>query len=472
MAHPPGPRAADPRPASRPIEAIASLAIAAIFFMGLWVVPAEEVLPLYVFGVFLAVWSESTKLGYLLAALSTVAIAITAAQDPNVLRWPEILGELLAVGACWGAAIVVVRYRHHGVALAATQQALGRSLKELGHMKYALDQSAIVAMTDVTGTITYANDKFCEISKYSREELLGANHRILNSGYHSPEFWTTMYRTIAAGHVWRAELRNRAKDGTLYWVDTTIVPSMDERGRPQQYIALRYDITERKESEAALRAQTALVQLGKMAAIVAHEVRNPLAGLRGAMQVIGKRLAPGSPEQAITTDAIKRIDTLNEIVQDLLLFARPRQPVKQRMAVGPWLNETIALLKEDPRFRHVRIKVEVPPADVVQADPEQLKLVLLNLLINSAQAMEGQGEITVQARLVPGWHELRIIDQGAGIPPHVHEQMFEPFFTTKHRGTGLGLPTARRILEGHGGSIRLDCPPGGGTTAVVRLPVN
>jgi signal transduction histidine kinase len=247
---------------------------------------------------------------------------------------------------------------------------------------------------------------------------------------------------------------------------------MDDRGRPEQYIALRYDITERKASEATLRAQTALVQLGKMAAMVAHEVRNPLAGLRGAMQVIGKRLAPGSPEQAITTDAIKRIDTLNEIVNDLLLFARPRQPVRQHMGVGPWLNDTIALLKEDPRFRHVHISVDVPPGDAIQADPEQLKLVLLNLLINAAQAMEGQGEITVEARLVPGWHELRIIDQGAGIPAHVREHLFEPFFTTKHRGTGLGLPTASRILEGHGGSIRLDCPPGGGTVAVVRLPVS
>jgi PAS domain S-box-containing protein len=456
---------------ARPIEALASLAVAGVFFMGLWIVPPEEVLPLYVLGVLLAMWSEWPKLGYLLAALSTVAIAITAVETPDVFRWPHVLGEILAAGACWGAAYVVVRYRRGGVALAASQRALGRSLQQLEHMQYALDQSAIVAMTDVGGTITYVNDKFCEISQYSRDELLGGNHRLLNSGHHPPEFFKTMYRTVASGRVWRAEIRNRAKDGSFYWVDTTIVPSMNERGRPEQYIALRYDITERKESEATLRAQTAFVQLGKMAAIVAHEVRNPLAGLRGAMQVIGKRLPPGSPEQHITADAIKRIDTLNEIVQDLLLFARPRQPVmQQHVAVGPWLNETIALLKEDPRFRGVRIHVDVSPGETLEADPEQLKLVLLNLLINSAQAMEGQGEITVRARLVPGWHELRIIDQGAGIPAEVRDHLFEPFFTTKHRGTGLGLPTARRILEGHGGSITLECPSGGGTVAVVRLP--
>ena len=248
------------------------------------------------------------------------------------------------------------------------------------------------------------------------------------------------------------------------------MPSLDERGRPQQYIALRYDITERKASEAALRAQTALVQLGKMAAIVAHEVRNPLAGIRGAMQVIGKRLAPGSQEQIVTDEAITRIDTLNDIVQDLLLFARPAQPALEPVAIRTLVADTVSLLREDPRFRSVQITLDVPPDEIVVGDPGQLKLVLLNLLINAAQAMEDQGVISVQARRVPGWQELRIIDHGSGIPPDVQDHLFEPFFTTKHRGTGLGLPTARRILEGHGGSISLDCPPGGGTVALIRLP--
>jgi PAS domain S-box-containing protein len=157
-----------------------------------------------------------------------------------------------------------------------------RSARDLRDIKYALDQSAIVATTNVQGDITYVNQKFCEISKYSVEELLGRNHRILNSGLHPVEFFKEMYRAIATGHVWRGEIRNRAKDGTLYWVDTTIVPFLRNDGRPHQYIAIRYDITDRKRSEVALREQTALVQLGKMAAVVAHEVRNPLAGIRRA----------------------------------------------------------------------------------------------------------------------------------------------------------------------------------------------
>src|ERR671913_499659 len=171
------------------------------------------------------------------------------------------------------------------------EEALRRSLKELADLKFALDESAIVAVTDQRGRINYVNDKFCEISKYSRQELLGADHRIINSGYHPKEFMRDLWRTIARGQIWRGEIRNRAKDGSLYWVDTTIVPFLDGAGKPRQYLAIRSDITARKQAEAQIREQAALTNLGQLAAVVAHEVRNPLAGLRASLQILGGRCA-------------------------------------------------------------------------------------------------------------------------------------------------------------------------------------
>ena len=351
-----------------------------------------------------------------------------------------------------------------------TSERLRAEIRRLSDYKHALDQSAIVAATDVAGQITYVNDKFCEISGYSRDELIGQNHRIVNSGLHPPAFFHDMWRTIAAGHVWHGEIRNRAKDGHFYWVGTTIVPFLDEAGRPSQYIAVRYDISERKLAEERLRDQAALARVGQLAGVVAHEVKNPLAGIKGAMQVMLQRRPTGDADVPVMNDIIDRIDALNELVDDLLVFSRPQPLRLQPIELRPLLLGAVDAMHRDPEWQNVRVDVGGDEV-ALQGDGQLLRATFHNLLLNAAQAMHGRGSITVTLTRAGNTCMVSLQDSGPGIPADIRERVFEPFFTTKARGGGLGLPIARRTIELHGGTITVHCPPGGGTEMCAVLPL-
>lgn len=348
-----------------------------------------------------------------------------------------------------------------------TQDDAHRLLEE---MRYALDQAAIVALTDQRGIITYVNDKFCDISGYSREELMGQDHRIINSGYHPKEFIRELWRTIAQGQVWRGEIRNRAKDGTFYWVDTTIVPLLDERGKPRQYLAIRSDITQRKAAEQQLAEQAALAQLGQLAAVVAHEVRNPLAGVKGSLQVLRSRAATDQPDRHLFDVMIARLDVLNAKVDDILRFARPQTPSIESVDV-----KAVAL--DAVRSAQAAAGTECAPvvgpegSALVHADREMLRAVLLNLVMNACQS--GSLE-PIEVRVTDHGAECRIevLDRGAGFGESDPEQLFQAFHTTKKSGTGLGLAIVRRLVTLQGGAVTLDAREGGGAVARVTLPLS
>jgi len=350
---------------------------------------------------------------------------------------------------------------------ASPGKAMADSLKGLDEIRYALDQAAIVATTDHRGIITYVNDKFCEISKYSRDELLGQDHRVINSAYHPKEFMRDLWRTIASGRVWRGEIRNRAKDGSFYWVDTTIVPFLDGRGKPRQYLSIRSDITARKHAEAQLRQQSALTNLGQLAAVVAHEVRNPLAGLRASLQVLDGRLAQRENRDVIAA-MIQRIDDLNEKVEDLLLYARPKAPRLRAVDVGALAREVAVSARV--ATGNAGAPIDVRGGATAHADADMLRAALLNLTMNACQA-GGDTAVDIQVGTEGNACRVAIHDRGPGIPPDVRERVFEPFFTTRVGGTGLGLAIVKRLLELQDGRIALNDRPGGGTVAEVTVPL-
>ncbi|MCO4762916.1 MAG: PAS domain S-box protein, partial [Myxococcales bacterium] len=354
-----------------------------------------------------------------------------------------------------------------------TTAALETSQQQLDEMKYALDQASIVAITDVKGRITYVNDKFCEISRYTAEELLGQDHRILNSGHHGKAFMKNLWTTIARGKVWRGEILNRRKDGGHYWVDTTIVPFVGQTGRPYQYVSIRTDITNRKRTEKALRESTALARLGEMASVVAHEVKNPLAGIGGALQVIVRRMEEGSAERMVIGDILKRIELLNDTMEDLLDYARPRNLRVSEVNVEDLLHSVQRQVEADPRFGDVTLEVACEPDGHplrVPLDERHMAAALLNLAINAAQSMRSGGKVRLSGRVRGDMCELMVSDNGPGIPEELRAKIFEPFFTTRHQGTGLGLAIVQQTAVRHGGEARLHCPDAGGTEVVIAIP--
>jgi PAS domain S-box-containing protein len=377
----------------------------------------------------------------------------------------------------------------------ATSQA---ALKELADQKFALDQHAIVAITDVQGTITYVNKKFCAISKYSREELIGQNHRILNSGHHPRDFFKQMYQSIANGKVWHDEIKNRAKDGSLYWVDTTIVPFLGAEGKPRQYVAIRADITERKLAAEALAQQASELsrqaeqrkadeqeirnlndelehrviertsqleaankELEAFTYSVSHDLRAPLRHIAGFSKMLaeesGVSLQPEAQHylQRIQ-DGTRRMGTL---VDDLLNLARIGRHELRLHVTGldSVVKDVIADLAPDLEGRKIEWKIGNLP--YVEGDPALLKVVFQNLLSNAVKYTRPRADAIIEVSVdqVAGEQVVCVRDNGVGFNMIYADKLFG-VFQRLHRaedfeGTGVGLATAQRVVQTHGGRI-------------------
>jgi PAS domain S-box-containing protein len=348
----------------------------------------------------------------------------------------------------------------------------------------ALDAHAIVSITDRGGRILYANDQFCAISGYSEAELLGQTHRILKSGAHPDSFYAEMWTTIARGEVWEGEICNRKKDGGLYWVKSTVVPFLDENGRPVQYIGIRTDITARKAFESELIARRAEAEAASRAkseflANMSHEIRTPMNGIIG-MTDLALDAASEEERQEYMKIVKNSAESLLGILNDILDFSKieANKLMLERVgfALHQAVSETLKTLGVRASEKGLELICDVADdvPEHVLGDPTRLRQVLINLIGNAIK-FTAHGKVVVSLAVETRTDtsvtlQIAVRDSGIGIPADKLDSIFEAFAqadastTRQYGGTGLGLSISSRLVNLMGGQMSVDSEPGKGST--------
>jgi PAS domain S-box-containing protein len=337
--------------------------------------------------------------------------------------------------------------------LTSLELKLKKSIQELMDFKFALDESSIVAITDSRGTITYVNEPFIQISKYTKDELIGQDHRILNSGYHSEEFFKEMWRTIGAGKVWKGEIRNRAKDGSYYWVDTTIIPFLNDKGKPYQYLAIRYEITERKRVEQELQKMMITI------IDVQEEERKRLS--RNLHDGIGQNLYShlitinrllSEVEHPLLYQMQKEATQLIEEIRDISWELRPS--VLDDLGLVPAIRSFLTRFSEN---YHIDVYFECMLNRRLDISIELTIYRIIQEALTNIRKYADVSEAAVTVREFDQSVRVMIEDKGSG-------------FETRTGYRGVGLFSMDERARAVGGELTINSSPGKGTKVILEVP--
>jgi PAS domain S-box-containing protein len=391
-------------------------------------------------------------------------VGILNAEKPRHLPpFSQIGLELLALlGGQLGIAIENVELYHQQQALRAFNEDIIQTMT-----------NGLVVI-DETGRVTVFNKAAAAISGHDAAEILGRPLRdaMPNSSDLVDIIEATLADPSTTKHPQR-EVNIRHQDGSLLPLAVSMSPLYGSDGKIGGVVCLFEDLSESKALAAERRRLDRLAALGEMSAVVAHEIRNPMAGIAAGVEYMGKNIPPDSPQKEGVSMIMGEIGRVNRILEDILSIARPFQLKLSNQTASDIVEHVLRRYQGRIEAKAIHVNchyaASLPP---VRADQERLEQALTNLILNAVEAMTKEGTLTIGLDADDSWLTIVVADTGAGIPPEARRRIFEPFFTTKARGTGLGLAVARRVIEEHGGTIEVTSQPGQGTTFTIRLPLS
>lgn len=363
-----------------------------------------------------------------------------------------------------------------GEKLFQSKQLLEKASRELSDYKLALDASAIVSIVGVDGKTEYVNALFCSLSGFTQAEILGQDQRMVNSGFHDKDFFKIMFENIRLGKRWRCEIKNKTKDGHFYWLDMNIIPFNNKYGKPERYISISFDITEKKQRENELERQNR--ELQQFVYIASHDLQEPVRTIDGFARLLNTNYGltmdeVGKKSLSFIADATTRLSML---IKGLLDYGRlgrnaERKPTDLNVVLDHVCEDLGALINDS---QAEIIRSNLPEMNGFETE---LHLLFQNLITNAIKFRKKDSKPVIQitSRKEVGFWHFQVKDNGIGIDPAFHKKIFQIFqklhSNTAYEGSGIGLAHCQKIVELHDGLIWVESELGKGSTFHLTLSI-